>query len=178
MLNSKKFICMRFVVFFVFCFWLPFSHGQLFRRYFAKRGMRVLGFAIREFDGPEDTSLLSGDDGSVPLDGMIFVGMLAIQDPPRDDVPAAVAKCQTAGVKVFMVTGDHPITAAAIASQIGLLAEGTPVVDYVAGAAAASDSKPDDGLSLVIHGAQIDRFTDVDWHYVLSHDALVFARTT
>lgn len=145
--------------------------------YFAKRGMRVLGFALVEFDGPEDPLEFGAENNTVPLEHLIFIGMIAIQDPPRDDVPAAIAKCKTAGVKVFMVTGDHPITAAAIAGQIGLLPEGVPVIDFSAGSAEPA-SDVNDGLSLVIHGAQIDNFSDTDWNYVLSHTNLVFARTT
>lgn len=58
---------------------------------------------------------------NVPLNGMTFIGMLAIMDPPRADVPDAIVKCRKAGIKVFMVTGDHQITAAAIAVQVCLL---------------------------------------------------------
>ncbi len=75
-----------------------------------------------------------------------------------------------------MVTGDHPITAAAIAGQIGLLPAGVPVVEYTPGASAGPYPEP--AASLVIHGVQLDRFTDADWAHVLAQRALVFARTT
>lgn len=45
-------------------------------------------------------------------------------DPPKSSVPDAVAKCRSAGIKVVMVTGDHPITAAAIAKNVGIISEG------------------------------------------------------
>ena len=48
-------------------------------------------------------------------EGLVFVGLYAMIDPPRPGVPEAVAKCQSAGTKVVMVTGDHPVTAKAIA---------------------------------------------------------------
>ena len=50
-----------------------------------------------------------------------MVGILALMDPPRASVPDAIAKCQAAGIKVIMVTGDHPATAKAIAKSVGIL---------------------------------------------------------
>ena len=69
------------------------------------------------------------DDKGKPLDpphpksgeGLIFLGLMALVDPPREAVPGAVAKCKTAGIKVIMVTGDHPGTAEAIAYKVGIL---------------------------------------------------------
>ena len=53
-------------------------------------------------------------------------------DPPRAAVPDAVAKCRSAGIKVIMVTGDHPITAKAIAKGVGIISEGNKTVDDIA----------------------------------------------
>jgi magnesium-transporting ATPase (P-type) len=52
---------------------------------------------------------------------MNFIGLVGIIDPPREDVPGAISICKSAGIKVFMVTGDHPDTAEAIARQIGII---------------------------------------------------------
>ncbi len=60
--------------------------------------------------------------------GLRLLGLLGLEDPPRDDVPAALAACRRAGVAVAMITGDHPATAAAIADQVGLRRPGTPVL--------------------------------------------------
>lgn len=65
-----------------------------------------------------------GDDPNFPLSGMRFVGLMSMIDPPRAAVPDAVAKCRSAGIKVIMVTGDHPITAKAIAKSVGIISEG------------------------------------------------------
>ena len=54
---------------------------------------------------------------------LTFVGMLSLTDPPRDSVPYAVIKCKSAGVKVIMVTGDQPATAASIARQCNIITE-------------------------------------------------------
>ena len=57
---------------------------------------------------------------------MIFVGLAGLEDPPRPEVPEALRKCEEAGIKVIMVTGDHPRTAAAIAREIGLVKSDSP----------------------------------------------------
>ena len=59
-----------------------------------------------------------------PLEGLCFVGLMSMIDPPRAAVPDAVSKCRSAGIKVIMVTGDHPITAKAIARGVGIISEG------------------------------------------------------
>ncbi len=136
--------------------------------YFGRRGQRVLGFCMAEGKGEPDAKNLC-------LEDMTFIGLLAIQDPPRPDVAGAIVKCRKAGIKVFMVTGDHEMTAAAIAMQIGLLPDDAPVVHYVARSAGMYGDKP---TSLVIHGQEVERFNDEDWHFVLNQKNLVFARTT
>lgn len=60
-----------------------------------------------------------------PVDGLCFVGLMSLIDPPRLNVPDAVCKCRTAGIKVIMVTGDHPITAKAIAKMVGIISAST-----------------------------------------------------
>ena len=64
------------------------------------------------------------DEINFPLEGLRFVGLMSMIDPPRAAVPDAVSKCRSAGIKVIMVTGDHPITAKAIAKSVGIISEG------------------------------------------------------
>ncbi|MHC4880707.1 MAG: cation-translocating P-type ATPase, partial [Planctomycetota bacterium] len=81
----------------------------------AAQGMRVLGFAFRPLDEiPEN-----GNESSVEQQ-LIFIGMMALIDPPRPEVKEAVARCRTAGIRPVMITGDHPLTAAYIASDLGI----------------------------------------------------------
>ena len=75
---------------------------------FAEEALRVLGFAYKTVTD------------SNPEKNLIFVGLQGMIDPPRDGVKEAIAKCRQAGIKVIMITGDHEITAKAIAKAIGL----------------------------------------------------------
>ena len=79
---------------------------------FAKGALRVLGFAYKELDGKIATKDVEKE--------MIFLGLQAKIDPPRPEVKDAIKKCETAGIKVVMITGDHKETAMAIARQLGM----------------------------------------------------------
>ncbi len=81
----------------------------------AAQGLRVLAFACKS--STELTASISHGDVA---EGMTFIGLQAMMDPPRPEAIAAVAACQRAGIQVKMITGDHLVTAAAIARQIGL----------------------------------------------------------
>ena len=65
-----------------------------------------------------------GKDVNLPLNGLRFVGLVSMIDPPRAAVPDAVCKCRSAGIQVVMVTGDHPVTAKAIARAVGIISDG------------------------------------------------------
>ncbi|WP_277489560.1 MULTISPECIES: cation-translocating P-type ATPase [unclassified Breznakia] len=83
---------------------------------FAKKGQRVLAFAYREFDKKD----LTLDDE----EELVFLGLASMIDPPRVESEEAVANCFTAGIKPIMITGDHRITAEAIAKRIGIFHTG------------------------------------------------------
>lgn len=77
----------------------------------SKDGLRVLAIAWKEQDAEEGIS----------EDKLNFLGLIAMMDPPREESAAAVADCKSAGIRAVMITGDHKVTASAIASQIGIL---------------------------------------------------------
>lgn len=85
---------------------------------FAARALRVLGFAYKNVD--------SGSDPHE--EGLIFVGMMGMMDPPREEVKVAIEKCRSAHIRVVMITGDHASTAKAIGEEIGLFKEGDKVL--------------------------------------------------
>ena len=95
----------------------PLDHEQIAdaARELAARGQRVLAFAHRELPEPLD----DGAEIREPH-GLVFLGLQAMIDPPRSGVKDAIAACQTAGIRVVMITGDHVDTARAIADQLGI----------------------------------------------------------
>jgi sodium/potassium-transporting ATPase subunit alpha len=97
-------------------------------------GERVLGFC--DYFLPPDQFPrgypFDADEENFPLTGLRFVGLMSMIDPPRAAVPDAVGKCRSAGIKVIMVTGDHPITAKAIAKGVGIISEGNETVEDIA----------------------------------------------
>jgi len=113
----------------------------------AEEGLRVLAFAYRK--------LPVGYERSSVEEGMIFAGLAGLEDPPRPEVPDALRKCQEAGIKVIMVTGDHPRTAAAIAREIGLVKSESPTV---------------------ITGEQLRRFSLIQLQLALDSPEVIFAR--
>ena len=84
---------------------------------FSQEGLRVLAFGYKEV--PEDY-ILSLDNEK----DFIFLGLISMMDPPREESKAAVADAKRAGIKPVMITGDHKITATAIAKQIGIFEDG------------------------------------------------------
>lgn len=81
---------------------------------FSMEGLRVLAFAYRDIP---DKHLLTAEDEN----HLVFLGLIAMMDPPREESKTAVAECIKAGIRPVMITGDHKITAAAIAKRIGIL---------------------------------------------------------
>lgn len=81
----------------------------------AGTGFRTLAFASRELTDSD------AQDGESLEHGLEYVGIMGLVDPARDEVPDAVAECHRAGIKVAMVTGDHALTARAIAAKVGIL---------------------------------------------------------
>jgi Ca2+-transporting ATPase len=127
----------------------------------AASGLRVLALAERhleaDWESKESTEL---EQKLVPM------ALLGLVDPPRPEVPAAIAACRLAGIKVTMVTGDSGLTAQAIASQIGLLER--PF---------GGDDHPACDPVRVIEGDDLDRLSPVQLRLLLKHrQRLVFAR--
>jgi Ca2+-transporting ATPase len=113
----------------------------------AADGLRVLAFAERRL--PEENLNQAAVESS-----LTFVGLIGLQDPPRPEVRDAIATCQLAGVRTIMVTGDHPLTARAIARQVGL-----------------------NGNHEVITGPELNQLSDEGLKEVIQHTS-IFARTT
>merc|ERR1711953_1582516 len=146
-------------------------------------GERVLGFC--DFMLPEDKYPAGypydADEENFPLEGLRFVGLMSMIDPPRAAVPDAVLKCRSAGIKVIMVTGDHPITAKAIARSVGIISDGTETVEDIATRKGipVEEVNPREALAAVVHGGEIKDLSEKALDEILMyHTEIVFARTS
>ncbi|MEW6328209.1 MAG: cation-translocating P-type ATPase [Thermodesulfobacteriota bacterium] len=115
----------------------------------AADGLRVLGMAMREWDSlPEDISPENVETG------LTVLGLIGMMDPPREEAREAVSLCKTAGIRPVMITGDHPLTARAIARRLGII---------------------EDGSKAVITGRELDRLSLEDFEKKVEH-IRVYAR--
>eukprot|EP00066_Takifugu_rubripes_P015008 XP_011604274.1 PREDICTED: sodium/potassium-transporting ATPase subunit alpha-3 isoform X2 [Takifugu rubripes] len=146
-------------------------------------GERVLGFChglLPEDQYPKGFAF-DTDDVNFQTDNLCFVGLISMIDPPRAAVPDAVGKCRSAGIKVIMVTGDHPITAKAIAKGVGIISEGNETVEDIAARLniPVSQVNPRDAKACVIHGTDLKDLSQDQIDDILrNHTEIVFARTS
>ena len=115
---------------------------------YSREGLRVLSFAQREMTGINDLTLEDENH-------LTFVGLVAMMDPPREESIVSVADAATGGIRTVMITGDHKITAAAIAEKIGIYHEG----------------------DLAIEGVELDRMSDEELDEILPRIS-VYARVS
>lgn len=146
-------------------------------------GERVLGFCdyILPVDQFPPGYEFDTDEQNFPLTDLRFVGLMSMIDPPRPNVPEAVRKCRSAGIKVIMVTGDHPITAQAIAKGVGIISEGSETIEDIAEKRGipVHEVNPREANAAVIHGTDLRDMTPSDIDDVLKyHMEIVFARTS
>jgi sodium/potassium-transporting ATPase subunit alpha len=117
----------------------------------AEKGLRVLAFAYKPLTDKNKAGGINSSDET----GMIFCGLAGLEDPPREEVPTAIRQCHEAGIRIIMITGDHPRTAVAIARKIGLIRGDSP---------------------LVITGEQLRLYSDAQLRLALDAEDIVFAR--
>jgi len=147
-------------------------------------GERVLGFChffLPEDQFPQGFEFVTDEPPNFPLENLCFVGLMSMIDPPRAAVPDAVSKCRSAGIKVIMVTGDHPITAKAIAKGVGIISEGTETVEDIAVRLniPVNEVDPRQAKAIVVHGSQLKEMDQSDIDDILQHHTeIVFARTS
>lgn len=115
-------------------------------RTMAGQGLRMMALAYRELDQEVGEG--------IPEQGLTFAGFMGLEDPPRPEVPSAIRQCNSAGIRVIMITGDAGPTAAAIAREIGLV----------------------DGEAFIIEGRECATMPDGQLRQELKRDNLVFAR--
>ena len=144
-------------------------------------GERVIGFCDYKLsrDKYPSSYQFDSDPTNFPMTGFRFLGLISMLDPPRASVPDAVAKCRSAGIKVIMITGDHPTTAKAIAKSVGIISEGNETVEDIAKRLKISIEDVDyqDAQAIVIHGNELREMSSQDLDYILqNYNEIVFAR--
>ncbi|KAI8613851.1 P-type cation-transporting ATPase [Chytriomyces sp. MP71] len=148
--------------------------------YMAGKGHRVLAFAqllLPESQFPENFEFTK-DPKNYPHTDLCFVGLASLEDPPKHGVREAIGHCRAAGVKIMMVTGDHPLTAEAIGRKINLMLSDTKEL-HAKKTGRDFNSIPESEVhAIVIHGERIDELTDADWDNIFSKDEIIFARTS
>jgi len=111
----------------------------------ASRGERVMGFSYKE----------TITNKTIEKD-FVFIGLLGMIDPPRKEIPEAIRKCKAAGIKVIMITGDHGLTAEAMARKVGMVDGGKPTI---------------------VKGERLAKLSEKELKNVLKKENLIFART-
>merc|ERR1712055_868243 len=147
------------------------------------RGERVLGFCDTLLDAEKFPKgfAFDSDDPNFPLTDLRFVGLMSMIDPPRAAVPDAVMKCRSAGIKVIMVTGDHPITAKAIARSVGIISDGTETIEDISNRLniPVEEVNARDARAAVVHGGELKDLKEEQLDEILvNHSEIVFARTS
>jgi sodium/potassium-transporting ATPase subunit alpha len=159
----------------------PINHATLEAANFelGSRGERVLAFAEMALDKDKFPLGFQFDSDKInfPITNLHFCGLVSLIDPPREGVADAVLTCIKAGIKVVMVTGDHPVTARAIARSVNIMPGET--IDEVAKRTGQDVSTIDKQSidCIVVPGHLLPTYTEKDWEYALSRKQIVFART-
>ncbi|RHZ47151.1 hypothetical protein Glove_590g46 [Diversispora epigaea] len=148
--------------------------------FMASKGHRVLAFAQFLLPGdqyPEDF-VFNKEEKNFPLDNLCFIGLVSLEDPPKHGVREAIGRCRRAGIRVIMVTGDHPLTAEAIGRKINLMLYETKSMIAKRTDRPIESIGEDEYSSIVIKGDQVDTLTDAEWDLIFSKQEIIFARTS
>ncbi|KAI0035024.1 aminophospholipid-transporting P-type ATPase [Vararia minispora EC-137] len=148
--------------------------------YMASRGHRVIGCA--QYLCPGDKYPVhfgfSKNEANYPAEDYIFTGLVSLEDPPKHGVREAIGTLRLAGIKVMMVTGDHPKTAEAIARKINLVIGDTKETLSAKTGRPVEQIYDDEVSAVVVHGDDIDSLEGWQWDLIFSKQEIVFARTS
>ncbi|EPS98398.1 hypothetical protein FOMPIDRAFT_41618 [Fomitopsis schrenkii] len=148
--------------------------------YMASRGHRVIACAQKLLPSePYDMGYaFSKNDGNYPSEAYCFCGLISLEDPPKHGVREAIGTLRLAGIKVMMVTGDHPKTAEAIARKINLILGDTKETLSAKTGRPIEEIYEDEVDAVVVHGDDIDALQGWQWDQIFSKKEIVFARTS
>ncbi|KAK0345692.1 hypothetical protein LTR02_005256 [Friedmanniomyces endolithicus] len=161
--------------------------------FWSSQGRRVILLAQKPLEALQFDSATQPREYELDIMGrasteLILVGLIAIVDPPRAEIPEVVRILRGAGVRVFMVTGDFKLTAAAIAAECGIITQSQKNIDDVTSLAFDDDYLESAGIekshgsehthSIVLSGADLETLDDSQWNKLCRYEEIVFARTT
>lgn len=173
------------------------SKVGLVKDQWSKEGKRVILLARRCLPATDIT--ISREDGNYETlamkqasEGLVLTGLVAMSDPPRDEIPEVIATLRGAGVRTMMVTGDFKLTAQSIARSCGIITCSDSNVDSVNDLPRHSHAQNSVGKrseknlvvsgetsrAIVISGAELPSLSEYQWQSILEYPAVVFARTT
>ncbi|XP_057341392.1 sodium/potassium-transporting ATPase subunit alpha-B-like [Microplitis mediator] len=163
-------------------------------------GERVLAYCdlflpYKDYSDNYEFNTSSIKNYNFPMSGYRFLGLISLLDPPRASVPDAVHTCRAAGIKVIMVTGDHPVTAMAIAKTIGIIGEGHETRyekllhldnklfnnsnNKLSTVTSTSENNDDNYKAIIVTGTELRFMTDNELDNVIkNYEEIVFARTS
>lgn len=149
----------------------------------ALRGERVVAIASKHLSTSEFPIPYKWHNENIPRKDFNLCGLLALMDPPRNSVAEAVHRCHTAGIKVVMVTGDHPATAVAISRKVGIISPESITIFDLAAKMKKSVSELRDQMhqctAIVITGSELREMPNSQLREVFHlHSEIVFARTS
>ncbi|CAI2191862.1 11376_t:CDS:2 [Funneliformis geosporum] len=148
--------------------------------FMASKGHRVLAFAQLLLPGdqyPENFEF-EREEKNYPLGDYCFVGLCSLEDPPKHGVREAIGTCRKAGIRVIMVTGDHPLTAESIGRKINLVTSDTKSLVAKKTGRPIESIRDNEYNAIVIHGEEIDSLSDNDWDNIFHKEEIIFARTS
>ena len=153
-------------------------------------GQRVLLLCKKVLDSKETRELCLKNQVVLEkyideLDDFCFLGMVGLVDPPRENMYEVIHTFRSSGIRVFMVTGDYCLTAAAIAREIGIITN-NEIIDSLEKMRALDESfhlnmnhkESIHNNSLLLSGVEIENLTESDWRIMTKFQEIVFARTT
>jgi sodium/potassium-transporting ATPase subunit alpha len=142
-----------------------------------QNGSRIIACAIFQLPGNKfpDNFTFSSEKVNFPQSGYTFLGLVGLEDPPKEGVKEAITKIKAAGIKVLMITGDNPLTAEGVSRKVSLITNDDMI--HVSSADQLPISLPQDAKSIIINGSVIKNLSDLDWVYILNYEEIIFART-
>lgn len=145
-------------------------------------GARVFGFCDTMLPSEEFPERFEFDasEPNFPLENLRFLGLMSMIDPPRPAVPDAISKCRSAGIKVIMITDEHPLRAKTFAKSVGIISEGNDTVEDIAVRMRMLVAEVDPRLAtaVVVNGSSLRDLSHEQLDEILrEHNEIVFART-